>query len=275
MDVLGVSSTECDLSDIESVKENFSAIKNGAVVVMGSAVPRLKENSYDSMLKNIDMTENVGRVLNGKNIGQMIFLSSIDVYGCEAREGVTLPLREDSLLHPDDYYALSKVTGEMLLRNHLSDAPLAVLRLPGVYGPGDGGRSLIGRFLENAGRGRPIHVHGDGARKRNYVFVEDIIKVTAEMTDHPLETVVNLAAPESYSVLEIAQAVRDVAGAKVEFKEISAPESRALNIVLDTKKFKQVFSSVETTDIRQGIELYFRNKQESAGTQANAAEHNS
>ena len=77
---------------------------------------------------------------------------------------------------PPDVYALSKRLGETACGLHR--APATVVRLTSVFGPGqvawEGATGAIARFAANALEGRPIAIHGDPERTRDFVYVDDV-----------------------------------------------------------------------------------------------------
>lgn len=58
-DVKGCSSKDCDLLSLESLNMALSSATEDDVVIMAAAIPRRKEDSFDAMMKNIIMAENM------------------------------------------------------------------------------------------------------------------------------------------------------------------------------------------------------------------------
>ncbi|HIB69793.1 MAG TPA: NAD-dependent epimerase/dehydratase family protein, partial [Phycisphaerales bacterium] len=74
---------------------------------------------------------------------------------------------EETPAKPKSHYGVSKLMSEIVLPIELSpQTPLSILRLPGVYGPGDQGNSVVGLFAEKLLLGEPIKIAGDGTAKR-------------------------------------------------------------------------------------------------------------
>jgi UDP-glucose 4-epimerase len=78
---------------------------------------------------------------------------------------------------PPDVYALSKRLGEAVCRLHPGRA--TVVRLTSVFGPGqvaaEGATGAIARFAGDALAGRPIVIEGDPERRRDFVYVDDVV----------------------------------------------------------------------------------------------------
>src|SRR3989338_998924 len=177
----GFSSKECDLLSPDSAQKALSDLKKEDIVVMAAAITRTSENTFSSFLKNVQMIENLGQAISRRPVSQLIYLSSVDVYGCLERnfKRKNTKINESFDLRPDDYYGIGKGTREVLLRNYLAkqNIILTVLRLCGVYGPGDKDRSLIGRFIQSVTQGEKIRIYGDGSDRRDYLYIHGVYRV--------------------------------------------------------------------------------------------------
>lgn len=134
----------CNLLDAAEVERFLCGFADGVRVVFCAVINRLNDNSYHALVRNIQMAHNFAAAATRGKLGGVIFLSSVDVYGRTPE----LPITERTVTAPANFYGIAKLTSELLLRRPGAlNCPLTVLRLPGVYGPGDGGRSVVGRFL--------------------------------------------------------------------------------------------------------------------------------
>ena len=71
--------------ELEHERETLSKAKENDAIIIASAITRVQENSYQSMIKNIQMIENCCQVFYEKPVGHITFLSSIDVYGIDIK----------------------------------------------------------------------------------------------------------------------------------------------------------------------------------------------
>ena len=260
--VLGYSSSECDLLSPKSIYNALSKITKNDVIVLVSCITRLKENSYESMLKNIQMAENLGRFIGNHPVSQAFFLSTVDVYGVLPDDVL---ISEDLMPNPSDYYSISKIASEYLLRKTFSKLgiPLTIFRLTGIYGQGDEGKSTINVLVENAQNNRKITVFGDGLNKRDFVYVDDIFKITCEAIRLKTDITINVATGNSYSIVEIANMIAREIGddVKIEFCDpISSNEPRINYMNYDIGSIQSIFPKIKLTDLSQGISLYISNK---------------
>ncbi len=199
LQVMGVSHAQCDLLDPKATRELVQGLPAQATVVFTSVINRWKEDSFAAMTRNLAMVENLAVPARGR-IRAMVYLSSVDVYGRFPR----LPLREDSPVLPESYYALAKFAGErLMIRSLQPDCPVAVLRLPGVYGKGPGERSVLGSFLEKVLNRTPITIFGDGSILRDFVFVDDVCEIIRRLVLQPRPGTFNLATGTSLPLREV------------------------------------------------------------------------
>ena len=98
-----VSSVECDLTRPDQVLQTLKDCDGNTSIVMTACVTRLRDNSYIGFHQNVLMAESLANFLSAQTVRNLIFLSSVDVYGL-IKEGQII--REDLPLYPDDYYAM-------------------------------------------------------------------------------------------------------------------------------------------------------------------------
>jgi CDP-glucose 4,6-dehydratase len=126
---------------------------------------------------------------------------------------------EDAPLRPADAYAGSKACADLLARSwHDSfGVPVAVLRLAGVYGPGDRHASRLVPSLVDAVRGgRAPVLRSDGTPRRDLLHVDDAVAAflaaDAALADEPAGVAWNVGTGETVTVAEVAGIVAELAG---------------------------------------------------------------
>ena len=262
-EVVGLSSRECDLLSLSSVTSALSDLNRNDVVIVTAAITRLKENTYNSLVKNVQMAENLGVVMAKRLAGQVIYLSSIDVYGSLEKnfKAKDIALTESSELNPDDYYGISKAAGEMLLKKCAgeTDTPLTILRLPGVYGPGDNNAGTIFKLMSQIAERGKVEIYGDGQDRRYYLYIDDLYRVIAEAIQERSNTVLNIVNDENVSILEIVEYIQSAVKRKCEliFRPVAeSGRERIRHMTIDNTKLHKVLPQVILTELPQGISLY-------------------
>jgi dTDP-glucose 4,6-dehydratase len=121
-------------------------------------------------------------------------------------------------------------------RTHGVDTKIA--RIFNTFGPRmrlEDGRA-IPNFILQAIRGAPITVYGDGRQTRSFCFVSDLIEGLFRLLQSDLHEPVNLGNPEEWTVLQMAETVRDLTGSSApivhEPLPVDDPKVRQPNIAL-------------------------------------------
>src|SRR4051794_9734020 len=119
-------------------------------------------------------------------VKHFVFTSSIAVYGA----GQT-PLTEEMLPIPEDPYGIAKLACEQELRvtQHMFGLNYTIFRPHNVYGEkqniADRYRNVVGIFINQALKGEPMTVFGDGEQQRAFTHVSDVAPLVAESVDVP------------------------------------------------------------------------------------------
>jgi dTDP-glucose 4,6-dehydratase len=92
--------------------------------------------------------------------------------------------------------------------------PVRIIRIFNTYGPRM--RRLDGRavptFIDQALRGEPITVHGDGSQTRSLCYVDDLIEGISRVLHTELTGPINLGSTEEVSMAQLAELIRSLAG---------------------------------------------------------------
>jgi len=127
-----------------------------------------------------------------------------------------MPMQADTTVpHPVSVYGVTKLTQEMLLTTWgLSfGVPVAIVRLQNVYGPGQSLSNpytgIMSLFCRIARRGGTIPVYEDGAIRRDFVFIDDVVSALLALIDHPEVNgrVLDVGSGESQTILRAAQLI--------------------------------------------------------------------
>jgi len=234
----------------------FPLLGPKTTVIHCSSVNLLPGEPASIFSDNTKMTLNVLSALEENDIRNYIYLSSTDVYGRPPRE---LPLTEKSLPHPTGYYGLSKYSCEKLLSYALEEkqTPLSILRLPGIYGIEDKGKSIIGQFLSKIINGEELLIHSPQTLelKRDYFHIDDVLSICNMLYKNPLPGIFNLVTGQSNSLQQLIQHMEKVLEKKAVYKILNAPPVKQFDLQFDSSLLKETFHFHPLSSI-QGIELY-------------------
>ncbi|XRQ09008.1 NAD-dependent epimerase/dehydratase family protein [Actinomadura welshii] len=149
---------------------------------------------------------------------RVILASTSEVYGDPAVH----PQTEDywgnvNPVGPRAVYDEAKRFGEAAASAYrrLHGLDTGIVRIFNTFGPrmrtNDG--RVVPSFVSQALADLPITIHGDGRQTRSLCYVDDLIEGIVRMchSDHPGP--INIGNPEEMTVLEIAQLIKEIAGA--------------------------------------------------------------
>ncbi len=163
--------------------------------------------------------------VNTGTVRCLVFTSSIAVYGRNQ-----LPMSEALEPQPEDPYGIAKYAVELDLRSlhAMFGLPYVIFRPHNVYGErqniGDRYRNVIGIFMNQAMRGEPFTIFGDGTQTRAFSHVEDVAPIIAQAPLRPAAQcqVFNGGADTPYSVNELARVVADAMGVPLRVQHLEA-----------------------------------------------------
>ena len=119
-------------------------------------------------------------------------------------------------------YAASKIIDEFLAKAYYREqgVPTVVVRLFNTIGPRQTGQygMVVPRFINQALRGEPITVYGDGSQRRSFTWVGDVVDAMVKLIQHPKAygEVFNLGHTKDISILELAKLVKELTGSSSE-----------------------------------------------------------
>jgi UDP-glucose 4-epimerase len=167
---------------------------------------------------NIMGTEAVLRTAN-RYRRKVLLASTSEIYG----KSEEVPFREDAdrVLGPTTRsrwsYACSKAVDEFLALAYWKEKglPVVIFRLFNTVGPRQTGRygMVVPRFVQQALRGEPITVYGDGKQSRCFTDVEDVVRAIIALAEHPgaVGDVFNIGSTEEITIEDLAWKVKRLA----------------------------------------------------------------
>lgn len=105
---------------------------------------------------------------------RFLYVSTDEVYGDLPLDS-TEKFTEDSPLHPNSPYSVSKAAGDLMAQayHRTYGMPTLITRSSNNYGPHQYPEKLIPLTIKKALAGEPIPVYGDGRNVRDWLYVED------------------------------------------------------------------------------------------------------
>jgi len=142
-----------------------------------------------------------------------------------------------------------------------------IVRIFNTYGPRmqlDDGR-VVPNFIQQALRGEPLTVYGDGAQTRSFCFVEDLIEGLYRLLLSDEHNPVNIGNPAETSILEFAETINRIVGNKsgIIFKPDLRLGDDPQQRQPDIKRARDILKWEPKINLQNGIERtipYFSNK---------------
>jgi nucleoside-diphosphate-sugar epimerase len=149
------------------------------------------------------------RSANGAHV--VVYASSFEVYG--EVDGVA-PIVESTRVAPLTDYGATKLSAEdhVLSFAYEEQTRAVILRLPGVYGPGERTSRALPNFLHAVARGARPTLYGDGADLRDQLHVRDAADAIALALAGEASGIFNVADGEPHSIDALARMALEVAG---------------------------------------------------------------
>jgi UDP-glucose 4-epimerase len=146
----------------------------------------------------------------------VFFASTSEVYGDSDGE----PLREERDVgfgSPETLrftYAAGKAAGEALAFSYAAEygLPVVVGRFFNVTGPRQSGEhgAVVPTFVDQALRGGPIEIHGDGRQTRCFLDADDAAEYVWRLLGRGTTGLFNIGRDDPVTVLDLARRVRDL-----------------------------------------------------------------
>jgi nucleoside-diphosphate-sugar epimerase len=204
--------TEGSIVDAEVVA---GCMRGVDVVFHEAAIPsvsRSVENPARSLLANVQGTTVVLDAARHAGVKRLVFAASSSAYGDTA----VLPKVETMEARPLSPYAISKATGEQLVRVFASlyGIETVSLRYFNVFGPRQDPASqyaaVIPKFIMAALRKEPPTIFGDGEQTRDFCFIDNVVEanlLAAGSSKKLTGQVVNIACGDRTSLNQLWSAV--------------------------------------------------------------------
>ncbi len=197
----------------------------------------IMERPVETIRTNVQGTDSVLQVASRYGC-KILVASTSEVYGkrMDADSSVErLGEEDDWTLGPTSRrrwaYACSKALDEFLAMGYRDEVglPVVVTRFFNVVGPRQTGRygMVIPTFVQQALRGAPIRVFGDGRQTRCFTYVGDAVRALCTLMEAPEAEgeIFNIGSSEEISIQALAERVRALTGSASEIVRVPYEEA--------------------------------------------------
>ncbi len=143
------------------------------------------------------------------------------------------------------------------------------IRIFNTYGPrmdAEDGR-VVTNFVNQALKGQPLTIYGDGSQTRSFQYVDDLIEGIRRLMEVEYHQPVNLGNPEEYTMLELAELVQELVGSSTPLVFEPLPQDDPRQRRPDITRAKELLDWQPTVPVREGLArtiAYFRDLLEAA-----------
>ena len=135
-----------------------------------------------------------------------------------------------------------------------------IVRIHNTYGPrmraGDVYGRVVTRFIDQALRGVPLTVFGDGCQTRSFIYVTDMVKGILMIAQlHGLSgEVFNLGSGKEMEIIELAKTVLELTNSDSEIEFHPLPPDDPKRRCPDTSKVERLLKWKNKTSLKEGLQ---------------------
>jgi nucleoside-diphosphate-sugar epimerase len=224
-----------------------------------ASVPDYQKYAEETALVNSVGTRAVLKVAKAHG-ARFLYTSTSEVYG-DPKEH---PQKETywGNVNPNGVracYDESKRYGEMMtmLYHTKYGVDTRIIRIFNTYGPRmrpDDGR-VVSNFINQALKGSPLTLYGDGSQTRSFCFVSDMVAglLAAMESDAAKGQVINLGNPEEYTMMDLANKVLQLTGSQSSIERKALPADDPVKRKPDITRATQLFGWVPRVSVEEGL----------------------
>jgi len=198
-----------DIFDINNISDLFYNVDYVFHLAAESRIQPAILNPSLAYRTNVLGTLSVLEASKRYKVKKVIYSSTSSVYGLTQ----IFPTHERCRIDCLNPYAHSKFLGEELFRQYSHEVSSIILRYFNVFGensPINGPYvPVVGIFKEQARQGLPLTIVGDGSRRRDFVYVGDVVSanIAAMKSSIGRANVLNIGSGKNISIKELADKI--------------------------------------------------------------------
>ncbi|NWF49034.1 MAG: NAD-dependent epimerase/dehydratase family protein [Ignavibacteriaceae bacterium] len=256
-----------DLSDGNSLNELFKREKFDLVVNLAAqaGVRYSLENPQAYIDSNVTGFLNILEACRKYPLRHLLYASSSSVYGSNKK----IPFSEDDRTdNPISMYAVTKKSNELMAHtySHLFGIPSTGLRFFTVYGPWGRPDMALFIFTKAIFDNEPIKVFNYGKMKRDFTYIDDIIKGLSgliekisrneETKGNSESRIFNIGNHQSVELMTMISMLENKTGRKAKLELLPIPAGDVENTYADISKLNSAGITLNHRNLEYGIEEF-------------------
>lgn len=244
------------LENIELLKKSLDGVDIVYHLASGSVPSTSNSSPISDIQGNLLVTLNVMNACIEKDIKRFVYFSSGGaVYGPSLEPLIS----EEHLLKPISSYGILKVTIESYLNLYqkLYGLKTLIIRPSNPFGRRQGNfgsQGVISTFLRKTMLGEPLVIFGDGHSTKDYIFIDDLIQITYNLSMRYDSGVYNIGRGEGLSLLTIIEHITEVTKVRPNINFTDFKNFDVSNFILDISKLENALGDITFTNFELGIE---------------------
>jgi UDP-glucose 4-epimerase len=252
-----------DVADSATVAQ---AMRDCSAVVHLAAVASVQASVDDPVSthqSNFVGTLNVCEAMVKAGIKRVVFASSAAIYG---NNGEGSAIDEDTPKSPLTPYASDKLASEYYLDFYRREHGLepVIFRFFNIFGPRQDPSSpysgVISIFTERAMKQQPVSIFGDGEQTRDFVYVEDLVRILLQAVEahEPMAGAVNIGLSRSTSLNDLIAELDAATGNSLTVNYQAPRQGDIRHSRANNARLLERFNLPEPTSIGQGLAQLIR-----------------
>lgn len=259
---LNVTIHYCSLDMVDSYKKIIKDCNINIVIhLVSTLVPGSTYDEYKMEYKNIIFPSiELMELCAERGVKFVYFSSGGTIYG---NRNDVLPFIESDPMAPISYYGWSKqmMENSILFMHRTKGLNYLILRPSNPYGHGQnlyGKQGLAAVAIGKILKGEPVEVWGDGSAVRDYIYIDDLANVFAQLVEKDIKnTTLNIGSGRGYSVNDVLAFLKIVTQKDFKIKYQNPRPVDVSNMVLDLNNLKQ-YVDIEYTPFMEGIKMFYQ-----------------
>jgi UDP-glucuronate 4-epimerase len=265
-----------DLMDSDTLKRLFAQEGFDYVVHLAAqaGVRYSLTNPQVYIDANLTGTLNILEACRAYPVKHLVYASSSSVYGLNTQ----MPFSVNQVVdHPVSLYGVSKKTNELMAHtySHLFGIPTSGLRFFTAYGPWGRPDMALFIFTKAILAGEPISVFNQGDMKRDFTYIDDLVKGIARVMKNPATPspewnslhpdpasssapyrIYNIGNNSPVKLMDFVQAIEKALGKKAVINLLPLQPGDVPATWADTTALEQQIEYKPSTPVQTGIERF-------------------
>ena len=213
-------------------------------------------NPDDYIASNLDGFISLLECCKNGSIKKVVYASSSSVYGNNKKVPFSI---NDTTDTPTNLYGATKKANELIAHayHHLFNIPLIGLRFFTAYGPWGRPDMAYYKFTENICNNKPIDVYGYGEMKRDFTYIDDIVKGTVAALNSDIDfKTLNLGNSEPIKILDFISILEKLLNKKAKINMLPMQKGEVVETFADISESKNLLNFDPSTSIEEGLKNF-------------------